>query len=158
GPGLRILASVDEIRPLLVGANGRQRTALAELAKEIEVGPLDDGESQDAVRALNGRRVAFMQGAEFALEYRVPWVLRSLAAKATASPRYADETLAAAVPPCLGVELVLYGRERLARYPEAQRGYRVLAVDAIADPKRASPELALARTRSFLVRRDALSG
>jgi hypothetical protein len=157
GPRLRILASVDETRPLLVGSNHRQQTALAALAKEIEVKPLDDAEFERARRILYARRVALLNGSKFAIEYRAPWVLRTLAAKAAASPRYADVTLAAAMPPSLGMGFVLYDRERLAHYPEAQRGYRLLARDLVADPVPGSAELKLGRAHSFLLRRDALS-
>jgi hypothetical protein len=158
GLGLRVLASVNETRSLLVGANGRDETALAALAEEIEVGPLDEEEFEMARQALQKHRITFMDGARFAIEYRVPWVLRSLTSKGISSPRYtADEEVAVAVPPSLGLDLVLHGRKRLARYIDAQRGYRLLARDAIADEERGSPELELGRTHSFLLRRDALS-
>src|SRR5262249_13355711 len=157
GTRLRILASVDDIRPLLVGANGRQQTALSTIARKIEIGPLDNEEFEAAKAELAKHRVLFVPGSNFSPEYRAPWVLRTLAARVASLPRHGDESLAAAVPPSIGVDFVLFARSRLSGYPEAQRGYRLLARDAIADVEQASPELTLARAHSFIVRRDVLS-
>lgn len=155
GPRLRILATVDDTRALLAGANRRDSTALAAKCLEIPLGPLNQAEFRYAREILAARHIGFTQGADLAEEFRVPWVLQALVADVIFAPEY--ETSTAVLPASLGVNLVQHARERFARFTEALRGYRLLARDTIADIGRASPELALERAHAFAVRRDALS-
>ena len=157
GPRLRIVATTDDAGPLLAATNGRDASALAAIAEEFKVNVLDDDEFPHAAAALYGRRIALMDGAQFAPEYRLPWVLRAVAASASSLPKYAESELAAAVPPCLGVEFVERGRMRLAQYAAAQRGYRLLARDLVADETADSAELDMSRTHTFIVKRDHAS-
>lgn len=157
GPRLRFVATTDDAETLLTATHGRDASALAAFAEEFEVKVLDDGEFSHAAVALQGRRIALMDGAQFAPEYRLPWVLRAIGASASNSPRYAERDLAAAVLPCLGVEFVERGRTRLTQYAAAQRGYRLLARDLVADVSADSAELSLSRTHTFIVKRDHAS-
>lgn len=157
GARLRVVAATDDPKPLLTAANGRDPSALAGIAETFEVGILGDAEFRRAAQILADRRIGLMRGAQSAPEFRVPWVLRAIASRVSASPMFAVGDVGAAVLPCLGVDFARHGEERLAEYATAQRGYRLLARDLVADESADSAELSLSRTHTFIVKRDHLS-
>lgn len=157
GEGLRLIAATDDPEALLASPNGRDESALAAIANVFKVDILDDAEFPEAERLLREKRVILMPGAAFAPELRLPWVLRAIASSVAASPRYAETDAAAVIVPCLGVDFVERGRARLARYQAAQRGYRLLARDLLADGSPDSGELSLSRAHTFFIKRDHVS-
>lgn len=153
GPGLAIVATVMSDQPRR-GASGRDPTALEELAAQGTLSPLDthEFEAMKKVRAKHG--VHFTHGAALSKEYRLPWILRALLADL---PDHVGTTSAVTMASTIGFHFVLSGRERIARFADADRGYRLLARDAFADEGPVAPELSLAMANGFVVRRDALS-
>jgi hypothetical protein len=157
GPWVRIVATTDNIEGLLLGPNGRDATPLSQVAQEIEVEPLDEKEWKVAKNVLLDHRIRFTRGASVSLEYRIPWVLRSVLANVQLSPKYPDENFEASIPSSLGLDLVGEARRRLAHYGSAESGYRLLARDAVADSSHVEAGVTLEQSYSFVVRRDALS-
>jgi hypothetical protein len=154
GPHLKILATTDDVTRLLIGVNGRDRTALADYATVVDVQPLAQFELQKAREALANHNISLMKRAGYADEYRAPWILRSLLADVARSPGHTDHTVM--LPSSLGVWLVDTVRSNFASLSEVPHGYRLLARDFVADTSAISGELALEISHGFVVRRDAL--
>lgn len=154
GPRLRVLATTDDVGGLLTGVNGRDRTAIADDTVVVEVEPLKQVEFQKAREALAAHRVGFVKGADFASEYRAPWLLRALLADIARDQRRADHGVL--LDSSLGVWFVDTIRRRFRGLADANHGYRLLARDFVADTSMVSSELALEMSHGFVVRRDAL--
>ena len=77
---LILSCSTGVINSFLKTRNGRQFTLFGEAADHMELGLLDDDEFHAAVNVLHDLRIDFMQGADRSVEYRNPWILRSIAA------------------------------------------------------------------------------
>ena len=157
GNKLNVILTTDRAERLVKATNGRTQTAVGDRAKVIEVGPLRLEEFQSAQRALANQKVHFQQGAEYADDYRAPWVLRTIYDDAARNPRRQDPNSALLLPPALGLELVDAARQNYANQADLLRGYRVLARCTLADEGARSAELALAAANGFVVRQDALS-
>ena len=160
GNRLKVILTTDRAEGLLRTANARTRSALGAHATEIEVGPLGLEEFQAAQRALYETRISFPDGAEYAEDYRTPWVLRTIYDTIARHPRFSDPNYAdrgVLLPAALGLELVDDARKAFAGQTDLLRGYRLLARDALADEDGCAAELALARSNGFVVRRDALA-
>lgn len=114
-------------------------------------------EFQNAQRILYKHKIYFQQGAEYAEDYRAPWVLRTIYDDAARNPRHKDPDSALLLPPSLGLELVQASRRSYAHQADLLRGYRVLARCTLADEGARSAELTLAASNEFVVRQDALS-
>lgn len=153
GPGVAVLATINSDQPRR-GANGRDLTALEQIATETEIEPLSQEEFEIHEKKLAAIGVHFMHGAVQSEEYRIPWLLRALLATL---PAGVGTTTGVTFPAMLGVGLVASGRQRLARFGEAERGYRLLARAAFANEGPCPQELSLAMAHGFVVRRDALS-
>jgi hypothetical protein len=153
GPGVGIVATVtsDEARR---GASGRDPTALEQIARTATLDVLSEAEFEAMETVLAKRHIHFTRGAALFEEYRIPWVLRGLLAML---PPEVGTAAAVTFPATMGFQLVANGRERLGRAVGAERGYRLLARDAFADDGAPSPELALAMSHTFIIRRDCLS-
>lgn len=153
GSGLGILATVtsDEARR---GANSRDETALEQLAWNANLKTLNNAEFAALEKTLAERRIQFTHGAALSPEYRIPWILRAMLA---VLPPEIGVTQGVTFPATLSFDFVENGRKLLARFPEAQRGYRLLSRDAFGDEGPFSPEFVLAMSHAFIIRRDALS-
>jgi hypothetical protein len=154
GPRLRLLGTTNDVDGLLTGTNGRDGTALAEAARIIPVHALNQVEFQKAREVLAAHRIGFLKGADFADEYRAPWLLRTLLADISRDSRHADHSVA--LSSMLGIWFIDAVRKQFARLGEAAHGLRLLARDFVADATRTSAELALEISHGFVVRRDAL--
>ncbi|MBM2765051.1 type I restriction enzyme HsdR N-terminal domain-containing protein [Burkholderia anthina] len=157
GNKLNVILTTDRAERLVKAPNGRTQTAVGDRAKAIEIGPLRLEEFQSAQRALANRKVHFQQGAEYAEDYRAPWVLRTIYDDAARITQHQDPNSALLLPPALGLELVDAARRNYANQADLLRGYRVLARCTLADEGARSAELALAAANGFVVRQDALS-
>jgi hypothetical protein len=157
GDKLRIILTTDRPEGRVKAPNGRTKTGLGAHATQIELGPLGLHEFKAAQRALEGAKIIFLDGAEYAEDYRAPWVLRTIYDNIARDPRYEDPTRAVLLPASLGLQLVEAARKTYADQTDLLRGYRLLARDALADPRAHSAELALAASNGFVIRQDALS-
>ncbi len=157
GNKLNVILTSDRAERLVKAPNGRTQTAVGDRAKAIEIGPLRLEEFQNAQRALANHKIHFQQGAEYAEDYRAPWVLRTIYDDAARDPRHQNPNSALLLPPALGLELVDAARRSYAGQDDLLRGYRVLARCTLADAGARSAELALAAANGFVVRQDALS-
>ena len=158
GDKLRVILTTDRSDGLVKAPNGRTKTGLGAHATQIELGPLGLHEFKAAQRALKRAKIVFLNGAEYAEDYRAPWVLRTIYDNIARDPRYGDPTCRVLLPASLGLELLDAAREAHADQTDLLRGYRLLARDALTDPKAHSAELALAASNGFVIRQDALSG
>lgn len=154
GSRLRLLATTDDAGGLLSGSNARDVTALGGAAQTIPVEVLSQIEFQKAQEVLAAHRIGFLKGADFASEYRAPWLLRTLLADINQGSRQAEHGVA--LSSMLGIWFIDAVRKRFAGVGEAARGFRLLARDFVADVARTSSELALEISHGFVVRRDAL--
>ena len=157
GNKLNVILTTDRAERLVKGSNGRSQTAVGVRAEIIEIGPLGLEEFRKAQQTLANHKVHFQQGAEYAEDYRAPWVLRTIYDDAARNPRHQDPNSALLLPPALGLELVDAARQNYAGQADLLRGYRVLARCTLADEGARSAELALAAANGFVVRQDALS-
>jgi Type I restriction enzyme R protein N terminus (HSDR_N) len=157
GAKLKVILTTDQPEGLVKAPNGRTETALGAQATRIELGPLGLHEFKAAKEALKRAKIVFLDGAEYAEDYRAPWVLRTLYDHFARDPRFADPTHAVLLPASLGLQFVDAARETYAGQTELLRGYRLLARDALSDSQTYSAELALAASNGFIIRRDALS-
>lgn len=157
GNKLNVILTTDRAERLVKASNGRTQTAMGTQAVVIEIGPLRLEEFQNAQRILDKHKIHFQQGAEYAEDYRAPWVLRTIYDDAARNPRHQDPDSALLLPPALGLELVQAARRSYTHQADLLRGYRVLARCTLADEGARSTELALAASNGFVVRQDALS-
>ncbi len=158
GNKLRMILTTDQTERLVKAPNGRTQTGLGTHAVPIEVGPLGLGEFKAAQHVLEDAKIVFPNGAEYAEDYRAPWVLRTIYDNIARDPRHKDPTREVLLPASLGLELVDAARKAYADQADLLRGYRLLARDALSDPEARSAELALAGSNGFVIRQDALSG
>lgn len=153
GSGLRIVATTDRADDLLVDTRGRGESALAVDARVVRVGRLDGEEFQAVREELARERILFFGGAELSLEYRAPWILRTVLADGEAPD---DENQVAVIPATLGLRIIEVARARLAKLGEVARLHRLIARNALADEETPDPQFALAQSNAYVVRRDAL--
>ena len=158
GAKLKVILTTDQPEALVKVPNGRTKTALGAHATRIELGPLGLHEFKAAQDALKRTKILFLDGAEYAEDYRAPWVLRTIYDHVARDPRFADPTRGVLLPASLGLQLVDAARETYTGQTELLHGYRLLARDALSDSEPHSAELALADSNGFIIRRDALSG
>jgi hypothetical protein len=159
GAKLKVILTTDHPDRLTKAQNGRTDTAVGANVARIALGPLGLEEFTVARETLVKARMLLFDGAEYAEDYRAPWVLRTIYDKVARDPRYGDPDAGTVLlPPFLGLELVDDAREAFGNHAGLQRGYRLLARDALSDSGARSAELALAASNGFVIRQDALSG
>ncbi|MBU0583091.1 MAG: type I restriction enzyme HsdR N-terminal domain-containing protein [Alphaproteobacteria bacterium] len=160
GDNLRLVLATDDTvtTRLTMNETGRKATRIGRRAAIVTLGVLTATEFRRAVNLLSDHRIGIMKGGQAANEYRIPWVLRSLGADITTSSQYANETLAAALPPLLGVELLKRVRERFDENNDIRHGYRALAEAVMADAADDSrlPATVLQSMETFMIRRKTL--
>jgi len=157
GKKLNVILTTDCAKQLAKTPNGRTQTGMGTQAEAIEIGPLGLEEFKAAQRTLANHKIHFQQGAEYAEDYRAPWILRAIYDAAVRDSRHQDSDYSLLLPPALGLDLVDAARRSYADQADLLRGYRVLARCTLADSNAHSAELALAAANGFVVRRDALS-
>jgi hypothetical protein len=159
GASLSVVVAVDEaaVPQLLRTRNRRADSPLGRRAKALSVGALLDNEFKITRQLLARRRVFLMPGAEFAPEYRQPWVLRSIASDAHDALEGASEDKALSLPSLLGLRLIEVVRQRFTD-EELRRIFRALAKAMLEDAQDSSrpAELVLAQIEHSVLRRDAV--
>jgi hypothetical protein len=156
GCRLRILLGLDDslTSSVMLNETGRKKTRIGRNSAVVTVGHLDDDEFKSACEALAQVNMRFMPGAEASGEYRTPWLLRAIAAD-TQVPSCSGESLVAALPPLMGLDLIANARQRFSD-DDLRAGYRKLAKCILKDAKDASRpvHLALESTMIYVVRTE----
>lgn len=113
GSRLRIVIAADEnnVAPLLLKPNRREKTRLGRNSATIKVGNYDDDEFKAATYELAVIGGGLVYGAQYAPELRAPWVLRAAAA---GCPGGGPTGLTAVLPPLLGPQMFNVADERFA--------------------------------------------
>lgn len=135
GPKLRLAVAVDEgaVDKLVLNSTGRQRTAIGRKVAGIRVGPLDDEEFLAAQTILEDYRIGFYHGSHRATEYRVPWLLRTVASMITTQEHYQDETRMAVFPSVPGPEMLFLAEQRIVGDDVLRGRFAGIAEAIIAD-------------------------
>jgi len=158
GAKLKLVVALDpSVGRRIVSTKGRNPSPIGHRAVRVEVGPLDDEEFMNAVLVLLNKRLAFLRGADYTPEYRLPWVLRNVAAASLSGFEGEDEDVKLALLPMLSTDLIRYARERFCDLP-LQRNFARLAqamIDEVQDPSRHAA-LASECNRTFAIRRNTL--
>ncbi len=159
GRNVRVAVTLDDsvAEKIVLNSTGRKLSALGRRASRVGVGPLDDDEFQTAAELFWSHRLGIMKGGDKSPELRICWVLRAVASHFVSDPNYANESLAAAVPPLLGPELIQHARDRF-QDDELRRLLRQTAEAVLRDAEdRTRPiGLILVSMATFLVRRKTL--
>ena len=159
GGNVRVAVTLDDslAEKIVMNSTGRKLSAIGRRASRVRVGPLDDDEFQAAADLLWSQRLGIMKGGDKSPELRICWVLRAVASHFVSQPNYANENLAAAVPPLLGPELIQHARDRF-QDDELRRLLRQTAEAVLRDAQdRSRPiGLILVSMATFLVRRKTL--
>jgi hypothetical protein len=160
GAGVRIVLAVDDTVADRLVMDGRSESRIGRRAFRVPVVGLDDAEFSAAQEILWEHRFGITHGGRHSDELRIPWVLRSLAARLVCEPEHEDETLSGMLPPLIGVDLIGIARERLERYPQLRLRLWEVARAVLAESEDATRpvSLVLASLTTFFVRRDALRG
>ncbi|MCV4655913.1 type I restriction endonuclease, partial [Escherichia coli] len=80
-----------------------------------------------AQQILSDQRIVFQQGAEYADDYRSPWVLRTIYDDIVRNHQYQKTDLIAYLPPSPGLELIDAAQKSYESQYDLLRYYRVLA-------------------------------
>ena len=159
GSSLRIVVALDDTVAdrLRRNSTGRNASAIGRRAVRVPVRPFDDQEFAEAVRVLWDRGAEIMRGGKFSPEFRLPWVLRAVMFEIVSRPQYVDKTLAASIPPFLGLDLIAHARKHLSD-DEHRRLVRAMAEAVIAEAQdRSRPiSLILVSIAIFVLRRRTL--
>ncbi len=136
GPSIRLVVALDDTvaDSLVLNSTRRKKSAIGRRAVRVPVCPADDPEFGAAAEVLWERRAGIMKGGEFSPELRLPWVLRAVMSEIVSRPQYADENLAASIPPLLGLDLITHARTRFGD-DELRRLFRAVAKAVIADSR-----------------------
>jgi hypothetical protein len=118
---LTLSCGTGVIDSFLKTRNGRQSALFGEASDHMELGLLDDDEFHSALNVLHDLRIDFMQGADRSVEYRNPWILRSIAADIKNDPNHAEETISAGIPSLPGLQLMEFAERRLRSRPLARQ-------------------------------------
>lgn len=157
GNRLVVVLTTDHADPLVKNPNRRTRSEIGRRSTIFKTSPMCLNEFKLAQHILSDRRIVFQQGAEYADDYRSPWVLRTIYDDIVRSHQYQETTLIAYLPPSPGMELIDAAQKSYESQYDLLRYYRVLARCALADTNAHSAELMFAKTNGFVVRHDALS-
>jgi hypothetical protein len=158
---VRLILAIDDtnVEKLTLTKSRRSETRLGRRAKIVEVpSKFTRNEFQEALKILETHRVMFMDGCLAAPEFRIPWVLRALAADVVAAGDRVDENKLAFLPSSLGIRLLQQVQHRFDGDVELRRQYHDLALAVLADNSGSRPPwLALLSTEIFVVRRKAIT-
>lgn len=158
GENIKLVVTLDDAvtSSLIRNETGRKATNIGRRSAIVKLGTLTTPEFKQATTLLSKRRIEIMPGAQSAIEFRVPWILRSLAADVMTDPQHADDTLQAVLPPLLGTEVLSRSRERFD--DDIRHSYRALAEAVMkdtADPERL-PATVLQSMETFIIRRKTI--
>jgi len=161
GTNVRLILAIDDtnVEKLTLTKSRRSKTRLGRRATIVGVpSKLTRNEFQEALKILETHRVTFMDGCLAAPEFRIPWVLRALAADVVAADDHLDENKLAFLPSSLGIRLLQQVQHRFDGDVELRRQYHDLALAILADNSGSRPPwLALLSSEIFLVRRKAVT-
>lgn len=135
GSNLQLVLAFDKSRveTLTMNTTGRQTTRFGNLAGEpVPVELLDDEEFAAMTQVMGHHRIGFMDGAQRALEYRIPWLVRSVVADVLADEEYTNDKLEARLPSLVGLERLEHARKRFAHDHLLVGRYMTLA-EAVID-------------------------
>ncbi|MGF1623103.1 MAG: hypothetical protein ACFCUR_21165 [Rhodomicrobiaceae bacterium] len=160
GDAVRLVVALDDTvaERIVLNSTKRNSSAIGRRANRVQVGPLNDEEFAAAANELWRHRAGLMNGAVHSPEFRIPWVLRAAMSEIVSRPQYADEKLAASIPPLLGMNLITHVRKRFDD-AEMRRQFQAIAkavLEESQDRKR-SVALTLESIGVFIFRRDTLS-
>ncbi|WP_416759379.1 hypothetical protein ACNI65_21955 [Roseateles sp. So40a] len=159
GAGLGIVASLDDTAAdaLTQKLNARANSTIGRRAVRMRVEALSNVEFTRAVELLSSRRIQIMKGAEYSLELREPWILRSLVSTAQEQLGEAPEGAFAGIPPLLSLDLIRRARTRFSD-PELRRIFRAVAraVQAEASDRKRPKPLILRSLQAYSIRRAVL--
>lgn len=159
GPAVRFVVAMDDTiaERLVVNSTGRKATPIGRRSVRVPVGPLDDREFRHALRVLDDHRAGIMTGGQSAPELRLPWILRAVMSEIVSRPQYANQNLAASMPPLLGLDLIAHARRQFTN-DELRRQFRAVAEAVIADSsnRRRPISLILESLAVYVVRRASL--
>ncbi len=159
GPSVRLVLALDDTvaERLVLNSTGRKASAIGRRASRVSVGSLGNQEFGTACRILEDLRIGIMKGGQSSEELHLPWVLRAVVSSIVSQPQYADEKLAAAIPPLLGIDLIGHVRDRFGDI-ELRRLYRAAAKAVIEDAQdqRRPISLILESIAVYVVRRQTL--
>lgn len=160
GPKLRLVLVMDDttVESFVMKVGGRNASRIGRRSRLITVDALSDREFEQTQAALLEHRIGFTAGAQYSAEYRAPWLLRTMAASTVLLPRYKDETIQAALPPMLSLELIGRARDRFGHDDELGRLFGQIAQALLEDRRSNQPsvELMLEAMNIFVVRRSTL--
>lgn len=157
GNRLVVVLTTYHANALLKNPNGRTPSAIGSRSKVFKTSPMSLDEFKLAQQILSDQRIVFQQGAEYADDYRSPWVLRTIYDDIVRNHQYQKTDLIAYLPPSPGMELIDAAQKSYESQYDLLRYYRVLARCALADTNSHSVELMFAKANGFVVRYDALS-
>lgn len=127
---LKFVVAINDGDPeSLLSRGGRRRkpTPLARRAKEFRVGPFDDVEIRIAEDELRKHQILLEKGYHHSSAYRSPWLLRSIAADASAAHEKPDSTSLIGIPAVLGLHLFGVCANQFADDLDLKSTYRLLA-------------------------------
>ncbi|MBS1954932.1 MAG: hypothetical protein JST89_12140 [Cyanobacteria bacterium SZAS-4] len=157
GAGLRVVLAVDDAVANSLVAPGRHETPFGRTAKRVNVGALNDAELKKLEDYLCNRKVHFYHGHRACIEYRQPWIIRTVLSTVFTDKRSEEKNLGVTLPSLLGVFLISTTRERFQEFD--QKGKFQSIAKAILDDifqHKLSPELQLKSAMTFLVRKTQL--
>lgn len=160
GNRLKLVLAVDDAvtRHLTETETRRKLTSIGRRADVVTLEVLSATEFETAANMLSDHRIEIMHGGFKAAEYRIPWILRSLAADVTTAPQYENENMVAALPPLLGTDLLSRARTRFDDNSSIRHSYRGLAEAVMAETTDDHRLLATVQQsmETFVIRRKTL--
>lgn len=159
GQSVRLVISLDDTEAdrIVLNSTGRKASAIGRRASRIQLTSLDNQEFGSVRHLLSGLRINIMHGGEVSPEFRVPWILRTVISHVTCEPQYANETLAAVIPPFLGLNLVEHTRQ-IFDDTNLRRLFQGIASAVIEDSRNQDRpiSLILESISAFVVQRSTL--
>lgn len=99
GNRLVVVLTTYHANALLKNPNGRTPSAIGSRSKVFKTSPMSLDEFKLAQQILSDQRIVFQQGAEYADDYRSPWVLRTIYDDIVRNHQYQKTDLIAYLPP-----------------------------------------------------------
>ncbi|MFV8604496.1 AAA family ATPase [Ralstonia pseudosolanacearum] len=126
GEQVKLVVALDEnhVATWTKSESGRDSTRLGRLSTAFTLELLDDGEFAAARALLRQLGGEFVEGADKADEFRAPWILRSVAAKALDGR---PPELLSVLPPLLGIDIFSHVQGQLADQEEIREPLARLA-------------------------------
>lgn len=155
GDKVKVVITTDDANALTHLPGNRGETALGVRSRKLELGPLGLDEFRAAQKLLAERQICFLDGAQYAEDYRVPWILRAIHDQFQRDPKSATHGILVDATPGLGIFRT--ARESIPVDADTARNYRLVARDWLTDHKKQSGAFTLASSSGFVIRRDQLT-